>query len=283
MLILFFLMNINDNISVGDMTLFLSYFSYGCTFFGLFTELFQNYKYFENLIDNIENDFQTERDQIVNVIDKKSLQDIKESLYKIEFSEFQLEKNDLSSDRYNFVFGSNTKILIVGDNDSTLNLFADCIFGYSDDFLGAINYFNKKGEACTNFKVGYIDSNNFIFLNNQVDNNQISDGKYSVLKSLGIYDLKNKQIKNNGRNFSEGQKQRLAIAQVLLGDYNMIVLNNCFSAIDNETVKSIHAFMKDKNVCIVKFSLSHDEYFDYDLIIDLCNNRIVNISTKNLI
>jgi len=88
-------------------------------------------------------------------------------------------------------------------------------------------------------------------------------------------------IGERGVTLSGGQKQRVSIARGLLKDPNILVFDDCLSAVDARTEKEIignlYAFLKDKTAIIIThriFSL-----FEFDKIIVLEEGRIIEEGT----
>ena len=88
-------------------------------------------------------------------------------------------------------------------------------------------------------------------------------------------------IGERGVTLSGGQKQRISIARGLIKDPEIIVLDDCLSAVDAKTEKEIlgnlYQYLRDKTAIIIThriFSL-----FDFDRIVVLEEGRIVESGT----
>jgi ATP-binding cassette subfamily B multidrug efflux pump len=80
---------------------------------------------------------------------------------------------------------------------------------------------------------------------------------------------------------SGGQKQRISISRALIKDHEVVVFDDCLSAVDAKTEKEIldnlYTYLKNKTAVIIThriFSL-----FDFDKIIVLEKGRIVETGT----
>jgi ABC-type multidrug transport system fused ATPase/permease subunit len=89
------------------------------------------------------------------------------------------------------------------------------------------------------------------------------------------------EIGERGVNLSEGEKQRLSIARVLVKDPDILVLDEPTSALDSMTEKSIFqslpSLIRDKTLFVVAHRLSTIR--DADRILLLNENRLVAIGT----
>jgi ATP-binding cassette subfamily B multidrug efflux pump len=104
----------------------------------------------------------------------------------------------------------------------------------------------------------------------------------SVDKEIeGFADKYDTLIGERGVTLSGGQKQRISIARGLIKDPEIIVLDDCLSAVDAKTEKEIlgnlYQYLRDKTAIIIThriFSL-----FDFDRIVVLEDGRIVETGT----
>ena len=88
-------------------------------------------------------------------------------------------------------------------------------------------------------------------------------------------------IGERGVTLSGGQKQRISIARALLMDPNILVFDDCLSAVDARTEKEIignlYAYLKDKTAIIITHRIF--ALFEFDKIIVLDEGRIVETGT----
>ncbi len=104
----------------------------------------------------------------------------------------------------------------------------------------------------------------------------------SVDKEIAIFsDQYNTMIGERGVTLSGGQKQRISIARALIKDPNLVIFDDCLSAVDARTEKEIisnlNAFLRDKTAIIIThriFSL-----FNFDKIVVLDDGVIVEQGT----
>ncbi len=76
----------------------------------------------------------------------------------------------------------------------------------------------------------------------------------------GLDDGLEYQVDQGGTNFSGGQRQRLAIARALVSDREILIFDDCFSALDAKTDRSLRSALReqvtDKTVIIISQRIS---------------------------
>lgn len=86
-----------------------------------------------------------------------------------------------------------------------------------------------------------------------------------------------------GVNLSGGQKQRVSIARALLRDANLVVFDDCFSAVDTETeeiiLKNLKSDIKQKTSVIVSHRISSLRNADHIIVLE--NHQIVENGTHS--
>ena len=130
-------------------------------------------------------------------------------------------------------------------------------------------------------KIALVSQENLFFNNTLIYNLTFGLNKKikesEILKVLDTVDLKNEILKNkkklnynigeSGNKFSGGQKQRLSLARALLSSYEILILDEPTSSLDNETedtiIKVIKKIQGNKTIIIV----SHSEK-----IMKICDN-----------
>ncbi|WP_292604047.1 ABC transporter ATP-binding protein [Methanobrevibacter sp. UBA212] len=96
-----------------------------------------------------------------------------------------------------------------------------------------------------------------------------------------VEDLK-EEVTQGGSNFSGGQKQRLSIARAIIGTHDFYLFDDCFSALDMNTERSIKENLKnlkDSSILIVSQRIS--TIMDADEILVIDNGEIVDRGNHN--
>jgi len=88
-------------------------------------------------------------------------------------------------------------------------------------------------------------------------------------------------IGERGVTLSGGQKQRLSLARALIKEPDILLLDDCLSAVDNKTEREIlmnlERIMKDKTACIISHRVSSIKDADHIIVLD--NGMIMESGT----
>ena len=227
-------------------------------------------------------------------IDKHCLE-----LNEVSFSFNGEEKRVLKN--VSFKLDLNSSLGIIGGTGSGKSTLLNLINRIYDNSFGEILYFGKSlksydinflknsisyaGQKPTLYK-GSIKSNLLIGKPDASDEEIIQALKdadaYSFVKKYedGI----NHEVLENGSNFSGGQKQRLSLARALIKPCKLLVLDDCFSALDfiteNKIKNNIHNLQKNRGFALIIVSQRLSSIRDMNNIILLDKGRVVD-SGKN--
>ncbi len=158
------------------------------------------------------------------------------------------------------------QILIDGENLKTINL---------DDWRKIIGYVPQE-----HFLFSDTIRNNIIF--GLKDENVSDDIVINAAKSAGIHDTiigfpngYDTILGERGINLSGGQKQRISIARALIKNPQLLILDDCLSAVDNETeelilnaIKSTSVNDKSKTLFIISHRISSIKYADKIIVLE---------------
>ena len=101
-----------------------------------------------------------------------------------------------------------------------------------------------------------------------------------ILSFPGGYDT---MVGERGVTLSGGQKQRISIARALIKDPQMVLLDDCLSAVDTKTEKKILGYLSKqlagKTAIIITHRILH--YIEFDKIIVLDESKIVEQGSHN--
>ncbi|MEO9531684.1 MAG: ABC transporter ATP-binding protein [Crocinitomicaceae bacterium] len=135
--------------------------------------------------------------------------------------------------------------------------------------------------------LGYVPQEHFLFsdtIKNNIafgiDADQVSDELVEqAAKNAGIHEniigFKDKYetlLGERGINLSGGQKQRVSIARALIKSPEVLMLDDCLSAVDNETeeviLSAIKEQLEDKTAIIISHRISSIKYADKILVME---------------
>ena len=190
------------------------------------------------------------------------------------------------------------KIAIVGKTGSGKSTIAQLLLRMYDVQKGMIMYdgipVNKISLESLRSQISYVPQDIFLFsetVSNNIkfgNNTATDEDVIKASKHAGIYNEITRfsqgfetMIGERGVTLSGGQKQRISIARALVKDPEIVIFDDCLSAVDGKTEKEIignlYTYLTDKTAIIIThriFSL-----FRFDKIIVMDEGRIVEEGT----
>lgn len=82
------------------------------------------------------------------------------------------------------------------------------------------------------------------------------------------------EVTQGGRNFSGGERQRLALARALLHEPSLLVLDEAFSAMDDQLTDELHRRLRDLRLTIVSVAHHLPTRVEGDLVVRLADGRL---------
>ncbi len=223
--------------------------------------------------------------------DKPIIQVKKETENTIDFENVSLKyktstENSISNISFSAKSGSVTGI--VGSTASGKTSLVSLIPRFYDATSGVvrINGIDVKSfdKDTIRSKIGFVMQNNVLFEGTIRDNikwgnpDANDDEIFEALKDAQIYDTVMEKggldapVYQNGSNFSGGQKQRLSIARALVRKPDILILDDCTSALDYATesklINSIYSLPYNPTVFIISQRVSSVVNSDKILVLD---------------
>ena len=190
------------------------------------------------------------------------------------------------------------KVAIVGKTGSGKSTIAQLLLRMYDVRKGMILYdgipVNKINLSSLRSQISYVPQDVFLF--SDTVNNNIRFGNQSAGPEAVEKAAKNAGVLNEIKNFSQGfetmigergvtlsggQKQRISIARALVKDPQVVIFDDCLSAVDGKTerevISNLYQYLHDKTAIIIThriFSL-----FQFDKIIVMDNGSIAEEGT----
>lgn len=188
-----------------------------------------------------------------------------------------------------FSLKAGQKMAIIGKTGSGKTTIADLMMRMYDVTAGSI-LLDKKAITAHNVfnvrqKIGYVPQDIFLFSDTIANN--IAFGKREAsrdeieefAKHAAVYeDIKgltegfDTKVGERGVTLSGGQKQRVSIARALIKQPDIIILDDCLSAVDTKTEKQIlgyfNASLSDKTAIIITHRIYSLLAFDKIIVLD---------------
>jgi ATP-binding cassette, subfamily B, multidrug efflux pump len=214
---------------------------------------------------------------------------------------FTYEDTEIKAlDNLSFKINKGEKVAIVGRTASGKSTIAELLLRMYDVNEGTISIdgypierYKKEGLRK---KIGYVPQDVFLF----------SDSVYNNI-SFGVDDVENETVEKfaefasvkedilrlpkgfetvvgeRGVTLSGGQKQRISIARALIKNPDLVILDDCLSAVDTETENKILGYLKDTLIGKTSIIITHrlTSLGDFDKIFMLENGSIVESGTHD--
>ena len=201
---------------------------------------------------------------------------------------------------FNLKINCGQKIAIVGKTGSGKSTIAQLLLRMYDPQHGDIFYddtsIKKIDFQSLRSQVSYVPQDVFLF-SDTVENNisfAVKNASEEIIKEaaanaviqneIGQFSQKYKTIiGERGVTLSGGQKQRISIARALIKQHEIVIFDDCLSAVDAKTesqiINNLHNYLKNKTAIIIThriFSL-----FNFDNIILLKDGAIAEQGTHS--
>ncbi|MGO4988116.1 ABC transporter ATP-binding protein [Gallicola sp. Sow4_E12] len=200
----------------------------------------------------------------------------------------------------NMCFQKGKKYAITGESGAGKSTICKLILNYFDHYKGKLKIDGKEykdlSEDALSMVISSIHQDIFLFdgtirenitLFKEIDEEKIQEvlrcsGLYQVMqdKRLGLDDY----IFECGHNLSGGEKQRIAIARMLMRESPILILDEATSSLDRGTSKEILKQilqLKDKTCICITHKLSQEDKSLYDEIVEIKEGKIEKIAKTN--
>lgn len=200
-------------------------------------------------------------------------------------------------EKMNLTLQRGQKIAIIGKTGSGKSTVAQLMLRMYDPQSGSIkvNQTDLKEVNLEQFRsrIGYVPQDVFLFSDtiqnninfgtvDKIDHAQLAADKAVILKEIeSLPDGMETLIGERGVTLSGGQKQRISIARAIAKESDLLILDDCLSAVDVNTEKSIvanlQAIMADKTAVIITHRIFPG--FNFDKILVMEEGRIIEEGT----
>ena len=198
----------------------------------------------------------------------------------------------------NLKINAGDRIAVVGRTASGKSTFAELLLRIYDVNSGVIKIDGKPIESLNKedlrVRIGYVPQDVFLFsdtVSNNISFGHENSNQQEIEMFAGYASVKEDILKlpegfntivgERGVTLSGGQKQRVSIARALIKQPDVIILDDCLSAVDTETehriIQYLNTAMKDKTSIVITHRISG--LFDFDKIIVLDNGEIAEMGS----
>jgi ATP-binding cassette, subfamily B, multidrug efflux pump len=199
---------------------------------------------------------------------------------------------------FNLEVRKGEKIAVIGRTGSGKTTLAQLMLRFYDPTRGTIRMDGKNLQTLDLYdfrrQVGYVAQDVFLFSDTVTGNILFGTDRKSAAdaKKAAEYASVDKEISQfaagydtligeRGVTLSGGQKQRISIARALAGNHEIVIFDDCLSAVDARTEKEIitnlYKYLQNKTAFIIThriFSL-----FEFDRIVVLDQGKMVETGT----
>lgn len=233
------------------------------------------------------NEFLREMSEINH--NQKGLKKINGSIEFKDVSFTYSESNIKAIDNISFKLNNRKSLGIIGVTGSgktTLIKLITKIYNIeSGEILFENNSINEYDLECLRKQIGVVSQDAFLFSDSIINNIRFGKEKATlreVEKACKIAGIHNEIIKfsngyetilgERGINLSGGQKQRICIARALIKEPKILILDDCLSALDNETeekiILSLKSILKNTTTIISSHRLSSVQSLNEIIVLD---------------
>lgn len=285
----------NGQMTVGDLTVFIAFIDK--MFGGIsnrINKITSSIVYFKQSVNRMDqimslDIYNTKNKQIIDEIDTIKVNNLSykypnNNKYVLKDINFEINKNDKIGIIGLFGSGKTTLMNIIS---GLYEIEENKVFINGVDITKINKYSVFNNISYILQKVILLDDTikNNITLENTYDGKQIINATNNSCILEDIFKMENEFeeiVGENGHKLSGGQKQRVVIARNIITDKDFIILDNIFSALDNNTEKEIlNNIMQMKEKTIINIANKVTDVKDMDKIYLMADGKFVDNGTHD--
>lgn len=285
----------NGQMTVGDLTVFIAFIDK--MFGGIsnrINKITSSIVYFKQSVNRMDqimslDIYNTKNKQIIDEIDTIKVNNLSykypnNNKYVLKYINFEINKTDKIGIIGLFGSGKTTLMNIIS---GLYEIEENKVFINGVDITKINKYSVFNNISYILQKVILLDDTikNNITLENTYDGKQIINATNNSCILEDIFKMENEFeeiVGENGHKLSGGQKQRVVIARNIITDKDFIILDNIFSALDNNTEKEIlNNIMQMKEKTIINIANKVTDVKDMDKIYLMVDGKFVDNGTHD--
>ena len=221
-------------------------------------------------------------------------ENMEENIQEICFDNVnQKISESFSLDKLTMTFEKGKKYAIVGKSGSGKSSIIKLLTEYGADYTGRVLINGQELSGLNKESIMHISPvcyqqtyifNDTVFNNVALYQNYSKEDVIEALRKAGIYDTiqrlpegVDEKIQENGKNFSGGELQRIALARLFLRNKSMTFLDEITSGLDNVTAYEIEKRLLDEDMTIINITHRYNKalMYKYSEIIVMDAGKIV--------
>ena len=221
-------------------------------------------------------------------------ENMEENIQEICFDNVnQKISESFSLDKLTMTFEKGKKYAIVGKSGSGKSSIIKLLTEYGADYTGRVLINEQELSGLNKESIMHISPvcyqqtyifNDTVFNNVALYQNYSKEDVIEALRKAGIYDTiqrlpegVDEKIQENGKNFSGGELQRIALARLFLRNKSMTFLDEITSGLDNVTAYEIEKRLLDEDMTIINITHRYNKalMYKYSEIIVMDAGKIV--------
>jgi len=265
-----------NTIQVGDLTLFVAFISYGCTFLDLFAVTASGIRGGEDslvrLSEFIEQSPERSIMNITKPIGESNSKAVHRMINSVYFTNFKIAFDDQP---HTFCLNEGEILVVTGPNASGKTKFLDAVLGYAP-YFGKIDIAGE--DSCP---MGYVPQKSTLFDASIDENVGLFNEEVSKLQdALCIANVEDHFCKGNetigvdGKNLSEGQRQRVSLARAYYHSHGLLLLDDAFAYLDKTNRTGIYNNIIAKGQTLIIASNDPDILSKANLWVELNDQRM---------
>lgn len=201
--------------------------------------------------------------------------------------------------QFNLSIQQGEKVLLLGKTGSGKSTLAQLLLRFYDPTEGSIQIGNRDIRNIPlqqlRSQISYVQQDVFLFSDTVHDNISFglsASAERDVVEKAAAFSSVHKEIQGfsngyetmigeRGVTLSGGQKQRISIARALIKDPEIIIFDDCLSAVDAKTeyeiISNLYQYLHDKTAIIITHRIFTS--FKFDKIIVLDNGKLSESGT----